>query len=86
VLTVEERLSRVYGLSLTGGLVFLAIGLVVHPVLWIGIGILVLAPLVSAVMVALEARGQDNGTFVAILLSGCGLILAVLVSLFLLRK
>ena len=83
---MEERLSRVYGLSLTGGLVFLAIGLIVQPVLWIGIGILVLAPLVSAVMVALEARGQDSSTFVAILLSGCGLILAVLVSLFLLRK
>jgi hypothetical protein len=83
---MEERLSRVYGLSLTGGLVFLAIGLFVHPVLWIGIGVLVLAPLVSAVMVALEARGQDKSTFVSILLSGCGLILAVLVSLFLLRK
>ena len=83
---MEQRLSRVYGLSLTGGLVFLAIGLIVHPVLWLGIGILVLAPLVSAVMVALEAKGQDNSTFVSILLSGCGLILAVLVSLVLLRK
>jgi hypothetical protein len=83
---MEARLARVYGLSLTGGLVFLGIGLLVHPVLWLGIGILVLAPLVSAVMVALEARGQDKSTFVAILLSGCGLILAVLVSLFLLRK
>ncbi len=83
---MEERLSRIYGSSLTGGLVFLAIGLLVHPVLWLGIGILVLAPLVSAVMVALEARGQDNGTFVSILWSGCGLVLAVLVSLFLLRK
>jgi hypothetical protein len=83
---VETRLARVYGLSLTGGLVFLAIGLIVQPLLWIGIGILVLAPLVSAVMVALEAREQDNSTFVSILLSTCGLILAVLVSLFLLRK
>ncbi len=83
---MEARLSRVYGLSLTGGLVFLAIGLIVHPVLWLGIGILVLAPLTSAVMVALEAREQDKSTFVSILLSGCGLILAVLVSLFLLRK
>ena len=83
---MEQRLSRVYGLSLTGGLVFLTIGLIVHPVLWLGIGILVLAPLVSAVMVALEAKGQDNSTFVSILLSGCGLILAVLISLLLLRK
>jgi hypothetical protein len=83
---VETRLARVYGLSLTGGLVFLAIGLLVHPVLWLGIGVLVLAPLVSAVMVALQARGQDKSTFVAILLSGAGLVLAVLVSLFLLRK
>jgi hypothetical protein len=83
---MEARLARVYGLSLTGGLVFLAIGLIVQPLLWIGIGILVLAPLVSAIMVALEARGQDPSTFVSILLSGCGLILAVLVSLFLLRK
>jgi hypothetical protein len=83
---MEARLSRIYGLSLTGGLVFLAIGLFVHPVLWLGIGVLVLAPLASAVMVALEARGQDKSTFISILLSGCGLILAVLVSLFLLRK
>ncbi len=83
---METKLARVYGLSLTGGLVFLAIGLIVQPVLWLGIGILVLAPLVGAVMVALEARAQDKSTFVSILLSGCGLVLAVLVSLFLLRK
>lgn len=83
---MEARLARVYGLSLTGGLVFLAIGLIVQPVLWLGIGILVLAPLVSAVMVALEARGQEGNTFVSILLSGCGLVLAVLVSLLLLQK
>lgn len=83
---METRLSRIYGLSLTGGLIFLAIGLLIHPVLWLGIGILVLAPLTSAVMVALEARETDPSTFVSILLSGVGLILAVLVSLFLLRK
>ncbi len=83
---MEARLSRIYGLSLTGGLLFLAIGLFVHPVLWLGIGVLVLAPLTSAVMVALEARAHDKSTFVSILLSACGLILAVLVSLFLLRK
>ena len=83
---MEERLSRIYGLSLTGGLIFLAIGLLIHPVLWLGIGILVLAPLSSAVMVALEARETDPSTFVSILFSGLGLVLAVLVSLFLLRK
>ena len=83
---METRLSRIYGLSLTGGLIFLAIGLLIHPVLWLGIGILVLAPLTSAVMVALETRETDPSIFVSILLSGIGLILAVLVSLFLLRK
>jgi hypothetical protein len=83
---METRLSRIYGLSLTGGLIFLAIGLFVHSVLWLGIGVLVLAPLVSAVMVALEAREQDKSTFISILFSGAGLVLAVLVSLFLLRK
>ncbi len=83
---METRLSRIYGLSLTGGLIFLGIGLLIHPILWLGIGILVLAPLTSAVMVALEARETDSSTFVSILLSGLGLVLAVLVSLFLLRK
>ena len=83
---MEERLSRIYGLSLTGGLIFLAIGLLIHPVLWIGIGILVLAPLAGAVTVALETRETDPNTFISILFSGLGLILAVLISLFLLRK
>jgi hypothetical protein len=83
---METKLSKIYGLSLTGGLVFLTIGLLIQPVLWIGIGVLVLAPLSGAVLVALESRASDPGTFVSIVLSGVGLVLAVLVSLFLLHK
>ncbi len=47
---LEAQLARVFGLSLTAGILLLAAGIVLPTALWFGLAALVAAPLVGAVL------------------------------------
>ena len=81
---LEIKLERVYSLGLILGVIGLAVGLFVRPVLWIGIAALVLVPLSSATLMLLEARKSGNSSLVrSVLFAFLGLLVAVVIGLLL---
>ena len=82
--TLEQQLARVFGLGLSAALLFLAIGIVVRPVLWLGIGVLMLVPLSGAVLVWRD-KTVTKDTRVNIALACAGVLAAVLIGLLLRR-
>ena len=81
---LEIKLERVYSIGLIAGVLGLAIGLFVRPVLWMGIAALVLVPLSSATLMLLEARKSGNsGLMRSVLFAFSGLLLAVVIGLLL---
>jgi hypothetical protein len=82
--SLEQRLARIFGNGLSVALIFLLVGVLVRPVLWLGIATLMLVPLVSAVLVWREPNTTKQ-TRVNIALAFVGVGLAVLVGLLLRR-
>ena len=82
--TLEQQLARVFGLGLSAALLFLAIGIVLRPVLWLGIGVLMLVPLSGAVFVW-QDKSVTATTRVNIALAFAGVLAAVLIGLLLRR-
>ncbi len=82
--TLEQQLARVFGLGLSAALLFLAIGIVLRPVLWLGIGVLMLVPLSGAVLVW-QDKSVTKDTRVNIALAFAGVLAAVLIGLLLRR-
>ena len=82
--TLEQQLARVFGLGLGAALLFLAIGIVLRPVLWLGIGVLMLVPLSGAVLVW-QDKSVTATTRVNIALAFAGVLAAVLIGLLLRR-
>jgi hypothetical protein len=81
---LEAKLERVYSIGLILGVIGLAVGLFVRPVLWMGIAALVLVPLSSATLMLLEARKTGNASLMRSVLFACaGLLLAVVIGLLL---
>jgi ABC-type Fe3+ transport system permease subunit len=81
---LEVTLERVYSTGLIAGVLGLAVGLFVRPVLWLGIAALVLVPLSSATLMLLEARKTGNPNLVrSVLFAFAGLLLAVVIGLLL---
>ena len=81
---LEIKLERVYSIGLIAGVLGLAIGLFVRPVLWMGIAALVLVPVSSATLMLLEARKSGNSRLVrSVLFAFAGLLLAVVIGLLL---
>lgn len=83
---LEIKLERVYSIGLIAGVIGLAVGLFVRPVLWMGIAALVLVPLSSATLMLFEARRTGHSSLVrSVLFAFTGLLLAVVIG-FLLPK
>ena len=82
--TLEQALARVFGLGLSIALLFLAIGIFLRPVLWLGIGVLMLVPLSGAVLVWRD-KNIILATRVNIALAFFGVVVAVLIGLWLRR-
>ncbi len=83
---LEIKLERVYSIGLIVGVLGLAVGLFVRPVLWMGIAALVLVPLSSATLMLFEARRTGNSSLLrSVLFALAGLLLAVVIG-FLLPK
>jgi ABC-type Fe3+ transport system permease subunit len=81
---LEAKLERVYSIGLIAGVIGLAVGLFVRPVLWMGIAALVLVPISSATLMLLEARRTQNSSLVrSVLFAFAGLLLAVIIGLLL---
>jgi ABC-type Fe3+ transport system permease subunit len=81
---LEKKLERVYSIGLIAGVIGLAVGLFVRPVLWMGIAALVLVPISSATLMLLEARRTQNSNLVrSVLFAFAGLLLAVVIGLLL---
>jgi ABC-type Fe3+ transport system permease subunit len=81
---LEKKLERVYSTGLIAGVVGLAVGLFVRPVLWMGIASLVLVPISSATLMLIEARRTQNSSLVrSVLFAFAGLLLAVIIGLLL---
>ena len=82
--SLEIKLERVYSLGLILGVIGLAVGLFVRPVLWMGITALVLVPLSSATLMLVEARKTGNSNLMrSVLFAFSGLLLAVVIGLLL---
>ena len=82
--SLEIKLERVYSMGLIAGVIGLAIGLFVRPVLWMGIAALVLVPISSATLMLLEAKRTKNSSLVrSVLFAFAGLLLAVIIGLLL---
>jgi hypothetical protein len=80
----EIKLERVYSFGLILGVIGLAVGLFVRPVLWMGIAALVLVPLSSATLMLFEARKSGNSSLVrSVLFAFLGLLAAVVIGLLL---
>ena len=83
---LEIKLERVYSIGLIVGVLGLAVGLFVRPVLWMGIAALVFVPLSSATLMLFEARRTGNSSLLrSVLFALAGLLLAVVIG-FLLPK
>ncbi len=82
--TLEQQLARVFGLGLSAAILCLAIGVVIRPVVWLGIAALVLVPLIGATLVWQDKTVQQS-TRVSIALAFFGVLCAVLIGLFLRR-
>ena len=83
---LEIKLERVYSIGLIAGVIGLAVGLFVRPVLWMGIAALVFVPLSSATLMLFEARRTGNSSLLrSVLFALAGLLLAVVIG-FLLPK
>ena len=81
---LEIKLERVYSIGLIAGVLGLAVGLFVRPVLWMGIASLVLVPISSATLMLFEARKSGHSSLVrSVLLAFAGLLLAVVIGLLL---
>jgi hypothetical protein len=81
---LETKLERVYSIGLIAGVLGLAVGLFVRPVLWVGIAALVLVPISSATLMLLEARKTGNLSLMrSVLFAFAGLLLAVVIGLLL---
>jgi ABC-type Fe3+ transport system permease subunit len=81
---LEIKLERVYSIGLIAGVIGLAVGLFVRPVLWMGIASLVLVPISSATLMLLEARKSGHSSLVrSVLFAFSGLLLAVIIGLLL---
>jgi hypothetical protein len=80
--SLEPRLARLFGNGLSLALIFLLAGVVVRPVLWLGVATLMLVPLATAVLVWREADTSQQ-TRVNIGLAFVGVGLAVVVGLLL---
>jgi ABC-type Fe3+ transport system permease subunit len=81
---LEIKLERVYSIGLIAGVIGLAVGLFVQPVLWMGIASLVLVPISSAILMLLEARKSGNSSLLrSVLFAFAGLLLAVIIGLLL---
>jgi ABC-type Fe3+ transport system permease subunit len=81
---LEKQLERVYSFGLILGVLGLAVGLFVRPVLWMGIAALVLVPISSATLMLFEARKSGNSSLVrSVLFAFVGLLLAVVIGLLL---
>ncbi len=73
---------RLYGLGVMVGLVLMLLGLVIRPLLWVGVGALFVVPFSAAILVWLEARrSRDAEVSRAVLLALGGLVLAVVIGL-----
>jgi ABC-type Fe3+ transport system permease subunit len=81
---LEKNLERVYSIGLIAGVLGLAVGLFVRPVLWMGIAALVLVPISSATLMLFEARRTQNSSLLrSVLFAFAGLLLAVIIGLLL---
>jgi ABC-type Fe3+ transport system permease subunit len=81
---LEIKLERVYSIGLIAGVLGLAVGLFVRPVLWMGIASLVLVPISSATLMLLEARKSGHSSLLrSVLFAFAGLLLAVIIGLLL---
>jgi hypothetical protein len=81
---LEIKLERVYSIGLLLGVIGLAVGLFVRPVLWMGIAALVLVPISSATLMLFEARRTQNSSLLrSVLFAFAGLLLAVVIGLLL---
>jgi hypothetical protein len=82
--SLEAKLARVFGLGLTGAIVFLALGVLWSPLLWLGMASLIASPLIGAV-IAWRDPGLLSGVRQSILAATLGLALAVAIGLLLRR-
>jgi hypothetical protein len=81
---LEIKLERIYSFGLILGVLGLAVGLFVRPVLWMGIAALVLVPISSATLMLLKARKTGNSSLMrSVLFAFAGLLLAVVIGLLL---
>jgi hypothetical protein len=82
----EQKLERVYSIGLIAGVIGLAVGLFVRPVLWMGIAALVLVPISSAILMLFEARKSGHSSLMrSVLFAFAGLLFAVVIGLLLPR-
>jgi hypothetical protein len=82
--SLEQRLARIFGNGLSLALIFLLAGVLIRPVLWLGIATLMLVPLAAAVLVWREPDTTKQ-TRANIVLAFMGVGVAVLVGLLLRR-
>jgi hypothetical protein len=78
----QEVAKAFYNSGVSFGMVFLALGLFWSPLLWVGIGALLLPPLLIAIQQANQAHQQGQRALVlALALAFLGIIVAVVVGL-----
>lgn len=83
-MSLEQRLARLFGNGLSLSLIFLLIGVLLRPVLWLGIATLMLVPLTGAVLVWREPE-TTQVTRVNIALALLGVVVALTLGLLLRR-
>jgi hypothetical protein len=73
---LEAQLARIFGLSLTGAVLFLAVGIVLPAALWFGVAALVAAPLIGAVLTWRDSS-VSNAVRWSMAVATLGLLVAV---------
>ena len=83
---MEERLAPLYAGSVVVSIALFMVGVFFPPVLWAGVAVLVVMPLLSACVVVLEARRNGDGGLVWLVVASlAGVAAAVLLGLSLRR-
>jgi Na+/glutamate symporter len=82
--SLEKELARVFGIGLSGAIVFLALGVFIPAALWLGVVSLIACPLIGAALTWRDSS-TTNAVRWSIATATLGLLAAVIVGLLLRR-
>ncbi|MFN3266267.1 MAG: hypothetical protein ACK41E_05440 [Deinococcales bacterium] len=83
-MSLEQRLAGLFGHGLSFAFIFLFVGQLLRPMLWLGIAALLLAPWAGAVLVWREPE-TTQATRLSIVLAFLGVVAALILGLLLRR-